>query len=292
MSDPQQQFTNLPKGLIGVSGLGFSAQGSAALNAALTIGAGDDTGAPSTTAAISLAKQLREFTPEFEGDDELTRIFEASNAEQRLQILRERQEQAFNFLSDASFEAQFIAPIEELLIDANSKTARAFDSVIKNIPLSPELLAEQGQESITRVQSGLFNTVQKQDQIFKSFDEQFALAGIDPALTTEQKEAFKRVLVRTGASSASTEIIDFLSGFRPGGFKTSSAIDTLSRRRGVLEERVSIGGFLVDRREEDRQGIRLLERMIETLVENARTQKEQLDAQKEDWPQAPTTRAD
>jgi len=269
--DPQAQAMNIPRSLIGQQAFGSTPSGAAAMFAALTTGSGDLTGARSGTAAISLAQQLRDFDYGFDTSQMTTA--------QRVQALQQRPQLAQQFLEDSSFEKIVQGPIEKLLTDLTSQVATSYADLQARVP-DQQGLALAGRQGLDQFSLNLLEPTAERGRALGSALEQAQLRS-PSALTEEERETVKGLMMHAGESALGARGYDYITGLldEGRGLTLPGAIGALERQT----ESATLRGQMATARgdeipQEERENARRLHELIDTLKEiNAR----QLEAQEE-----------
>lgn len=248
VKDPAQQAKNIAPSLIGQSAFGSTVQGSAALFAALSTGAGDVEGAMSGTASIALAQQLRDFLPE------------GGTTTERIRTLQADPEQARAFLEGSSIERKLQGPIERLLTDVTSKVAQQFTENLAAIP-DQAGLAELARQTIRNRELDPLEANAALERGLASDIQQAELKNIEGGGGAIAREKSLKLLETTGAGLVERTIAKL--AFKgsdigiAGDTETQIAVNVLKIRRKTLQAQ---GG------PEAEQNIPILTAAIDRLV--------------------------
>jgi hypothetical protein len=236
VTDPQAQAMNIPRSLIGQTSLGATTREAAALFSALTVGAGDITGARSGTAAIGLVEQLRHFQPR--GRD-AREAFAGMTAGERIQYLQANPAEAQRFLDSATFEKIAQGPIEGLFLDMQSKTAQKFAENLKAIPENAQL----ANLAATAIDAQLADPLAQSSKLQQTFGQTIDMmqtANQAQGIAGATRQGVIDVLKASGASHLATR-------FAGAHFELS----TMMGRSGMLDQAIRTIG---DRRRQMVEG--------------------------------------
>lgn len=191
VADVKQQAANLAPGVIGTLAYGGNYRESGAALAAISNASADASGAPSGTAVIQLANQLKAF-------DEAVDSFDGASIGGRIAALQQDQKLAQQFLADASFEGKSAGVIRQLLTDQTSVAAREYQNSLKAIP-GIDGLRERGDRSIEvlDVENTAALTARRERAIARA-TEKVLTAETEDSLSSTEIENVKAQLQKVG----------------------------------------------------------------------------------------------
>ncbi len=130
VTDPRKQAMYIPRAMINQMAYGSTAEGAAALYAAISTASGDIMGATSATGSVAVAEQLRDYRARGVKKD----VWAGMTTSERIQHLQDAPIDAKRFMESASFEKTVAGAVEQMLADPLSEAATTYRSNLTAIP--------------------------------------------------------------------------------------------------------------------------------------------------------------
>lgn len=206
--NPQQQLMNIPKAMIGQVLQGSTVAGAAALFSTLTTQIADPTGRITGTAAINLARQLREYK---EGEKAFVKVrpsrrLTGETTGERLAELWADPKKAQTFMEIASFETKAIGAIRQLVLDPTSAIVQEYKAGVKALP-DEAALTKLADDMIAGLYIDPLAGIAKLKRSFDSATDEILTTDIISATGEVSRKGLIGVLKATGQGAMAERMV-------------------------------------------------------------------------------------